>query len=155
MASSVLKNPQVQPSENTTRCNTDAAWNKASKAAGLACIFKNNTGIEVHRASWNQDFVTSPLMAEAMAVRLALLTAASLDIFDLQVRSDNQTVLRAITRKQQIKEIYDILADINRLSLSFASLSFVFTPCSENAEADGLAKSSLRLFLSISGPPIG
>lgn len=97
MASSVLKNPQVQPSENTSRCNTDAAWNKASKAAGLACIFRNNAGIEVHRASWNQYFFTSSLMAEAMAVRLAILTATSLDISDLQVRSDNQTLLRAIT----------------------------------------------------------
>ncbi|KAF3556788.1 hypothetical protein F2Q69_00017683 [Brassica cretica] len=89
-----------------TICFTDASWVKSSKRSGLAWVFKDTRTKINHKESKIHDFVSSPLMAEAMAIR----PAASLGISSIHVRSDSQTLIKAITNKQFQKEIYGILA---------------------------------------------
>lgn len=143
---------QRHKQRNPIVCKTDASWNQSSKKVGTAWIFMGLPSSMICQASLIEDFVSSPLMAEAMAVRSALQMAATLDLTDLNVCSDNQTLVRAITNKQPIKEIYRILSDITRLCPWFASISFKFIPRSENGEADELAKTTLRLSVSVTRP---
>ncbi|KAL0671555.1 hypothetical protein Bca4012_034259 [Brassica carinata] len=89
-----------------TICFTDASREKSSKRSGLAWVFKDTRTKINHKESKIHDFVSSPLMAEAMAIR----PAASLGISSIHVRSDSQTLIKAITNKQFQKEIYGILA---------------------------------------------
>lgn len=93
-----------------------------------------------------QEFISSPLMVEGLARRSMLLHAISIGLENLRFFfSDSQTLVRAINGKLLDKEIFGIIADIRRLSESFASISFSFVPRTENTEADCLAKSVLLL----------
>ncbi|CAN6994633.1 unnamed protein product, partial [Brassica oleracea var. botrytis] len=60
---------------NIVICYTDAAWRSDPKAAGLAWIFTDDTSKEITRCSQFQDAVGSPLMAEALAIRVTAINA--------------------------------------------------------------------------------
>ena len=149
--------PQDQNHTRTMTCRTDASWDKNSMRAGLAWIFKRNSNGEQRQGSETQSFVSSPLMAEALAIRSAITMAVELEIPDVKVFSDSSTLIRAINTTMQDKEIYGIITDIHQLSSAFNSISFTFLPRTQNQEADELAKRTLRLsLLSIcNGPLVG
>ena len=135
-------------------CTTDAAWNKQSKQAGLAWTFSGTDLPSTITGSTTQPFVSSPLLAEALAVRLALIKAATFEFPRLKVSSDNQTLIRAISNDLQLKEIHGIIADIHQISSVFNSISFSYLPRLKNQQADGLTKLSLRssLISHFNGP---
>ncbi|KAF2547276.1 hypothetical protein F2Q70_00019745 [Brassica cretica] len=134
-------------------CTTDASWDATSKRAGLAWIFRENNRSIATQGSEIQHSVSSPLMAEALAIRSTLVMAAELEIPNLKIYSDSLTLIRVINTKMQDKEIYGILCDIHQISYVFGSISFSFLPRSQNREADELAKRCLRSssFLSCNG----
>ncbi|CAN6851123.1 unnamed protein product [Brassica oleracea] len=53
-------------------CNTYAAWDKERKRAGLVWTFSGTSPPTAMEETLVQEFVGSPLMAEALAVRAAL-----------------------------------------------------------------------------------
>ena len=63
-------------------------------------------------------------MAEALVIRLALQQAVLLDVTDVKIYSDNQTLVRVINNKLSDKEIYGVVQDIINLSALFVHLSF-------------------------------
>lgn len=139
----------------TTICKTYAAWEKGTNTAGLAWIITDATrGLEVRDGQTHLN-VTTPLAAEALAMRAAINAAASLSITHLRMFSDNQTLIRALTDKQFEKEIYGVVKDIEALSSLFVEVSFVFLPRAENGQADALAKSILRNLSFVLGQPTG
>ncbi|XP_018474082.1 uncharacterized protein LOC108845359 [Raphanus sativus] len=139
----------------TTICKTDAAWEKGTNTAWLAWIITDATrGLEVRDGQTHLN-VTTPLAAEALAMRAAIKAAASLSITHLRMFSDNQTLIRALTDKQLEKEIYGVVKDIEALSSLFVEVSFVFLPRTENGQADALAKSILRNPSFVLGRPTG
>lgn len=87
--------------------------------------------------------MASPLMAEALAVREALLQAKALHLTNIFLKSDNQVLIKALSSKQHPVELYGINLDIGNLSLSFTAISFAHVPRSLNSTADALAKSAL------------
>lgn len=125
-------------------CTTDASWNATSRTAGLAWILWGHNGEKTNQESEIQQYVSSPLMVEALAIRSAIAMAAALEIPNLQICSDSQTLIRAINNKMQDKEIYGILNDIHQISSVFGSISFSFLPRQQNKEADELAKRTLQ-----------
>ncbi|KAF3521414.1 hypothetical protein F2Q69_00046585 [Brassica cretica] len=80
-------------------CNTDASWKGGIQSAGLAWIFTDPASKELHRGSAAQDFVSSPCMAEALAIREALLQAASLNYRHICVKSDSQVLVYTISTR--------------------------------------------------------
>lgn len=104
-------------------CTTDASWNATSRTAGLAWILWGHNGEKTNQESEIQQYVSSPLMVEALAIRSAIAMAAALEIPNLQICSDSQTLIRAINNKMQDKEIYGILNDIHQISSVFGSIS--------------------------------
>ena len=135
-------NPRIEDSSSSI-CRTDAAWNIQSKQAGLAWIFSDATGSWINQGTRTMKLINSPLIAEALALRSALLYAEALGLSKLRCYSDNATLIRAINTDTQIKEIYSIIQDIKLISSAFVAISFNHFARSLNVEADCLAKQSL------------
>ncbi|XP_056849002.1 uncharacterized protein LOC130499116 [Raphanus sativus] len=129
-------------------CKTDAAWSKEKLLAGLGWIFSGATLGTPITGSAVEASVKSPLIAEAVAIRAALCMAITLEIASIEVFSDNQTLVRAISGTTQAKEIIDIVKDIRSITSEFASSSFSFIPRSQNLTVDSLAKEALRFYYS-------
>lgn len=136
-----------------TICKTDAAWNSTTNRAGLAWTLMDSQSHHLGSGSQTVDFVSSPLVAEAMALRLGISTAASKGSNDIVFLSDCSTLIRAINIKQSIKEIRGILRDIDHFSSSFAFIGFSHISRSQNRDADLLAKQAISGPLSSSSFP--
>ena len=129
-----------QPNHRVSICMTDASWDAARSRAGLAWILKGPLSQDVRRDAMVQNFVNSPLVAEALAVRERLYTAANQGISNLWIGSNNLTLIGAITNKTQRKELLGIIKDIHNLSYVFVSVDFFHVHRENNEEADALAK---------------
>ncbi|CAL9230658.1 unnamed protein product [Arabidopsis halleri] len=68
--------PRLDP--DVIVCHSDAAWNEESKTAGLGWIFANQASGLKQQGSSTSRHIRSPLMAEALAVHLALTHATDL-----------------------------------------------------------------------------
>ncbi|KAF2568810.1 hypothetical protein F2Q68_00027247 [Brassica cretica] len=88
------------------RCKTDAAWKSDTGTAGIGWIFNTPTVEELNRGANIQLYVSSPLVAEALAIRGVLQQAISLNITHIWVRSDSQVLIMAINRKRGPSELH-------------------------------------------------
>ncbi|KAF2554327.1 hypothetical protein F2Q68_00037097 [Brassica cretica] len=113
--STAIQNPIQITSTAVILCNMYAAWNKDSKSAGLAWIFTDQTGQELNRGCLYQDHVSSPLMAESLAVRAAIEHAASLNFDYIWLRSECKGLIQSINAKQRSMKLFGVLADIESL----------------------------------------
>lgn len=120
---------------------TDAAWNATSGNAGLGWIVDDAASSTQHSAT--STLVTSPLMAEFLAVNAAITFALSCGFDAITIFSDSQVLVNTIKRKEMKLEIYGILQDIYQLSSSFMSFKIVFIPRVDNSKADLVAKHAL------------
>ena len=84
-------------------------------------------------------------MAEALAIRSALLHALEAGFSRICIKSDCQALVAVITSTHHPTELYGITRDIEHLSLSFDCIAFTFIPRNLNVMADSLAKSVLYL----------
>lgn len=123
---------------------TDAAWDANRLRAGLAWVQIGESGTTIRKGASIQNFVNSPLIAEALALREGLFLAADQGIENLWIGSDNLTLIGAITDKTQRKELLGIIKDIHNLSAAFVSTRFFHIPREKVEEADALAKAFLR-----------
>ncbi|XP_013745159.1 uncharacterized protein LOC125595024 [Brassica napus] len=57
--------PEIQPT-STIIINTDAAWKEETKTAGIAWIFYDVNGKPFRQGSGTEEWVSSPIMAEAL-----------------------------------------------------------------------------------------
>ncbi|CAA7053813.1 unnamed protein product [Microthlaspi erraticum] len=129
---------------DTITCHTDGAWNPETKIAGAGWIFHNQADDRLDSGQGAEPFANSAIMAEAIAIRSALLQAIDKDYLKICIKSDAQDLVRALTSQEQVKEIYGLLFDIKTLASFFTAISFVFIPRSANFEADALAKLASR-----------
>lgn len=133
--------PPPQPLADTVMCYTDAAWKSNLRAVGLAWIFTDHNSTEISRGSCYQDNVSSPLLAEVLAIRSVLTQAASLNLNQIQLRSDSQGLVTAINMNQRSIQLFGVLVDVESLiSSAFSFVSFSFISRRFNGSADLLAK---------------
>ena len=130
-------------------CRSDAAYDKRAQKARIAWIISDGNGMQLNQGSSTHASITSPLVAEGIALRSGLLSAVELGHQKLKAFSDNLTLIRAINNDMQVKEIFGIVNDIQRISSVFVEISFSHLSRSLNVEADRLAKLSLRSSLVI------
>ncbi|XP_056847346.1 uncharacterized protein LOC130498031 [Raphanus sativus] len=134
---------QANASTRLYTLHTDAAWRALDRTAGCGWIIYNPDERGTTTGTSTELCVASPLMAEALAVREALLQAKALHLSNICLKSDNQVLIKALNSKQHPVEIYGINLDIESLSFSFSSISFVYVSRNSNSAADALAKSAL------------
>lgn len=137
------KHPPVRASlpEDCVVVRSDAAWNEAKKVAGLGWIIKSQNRASVF--SEPARFVGSPLVAEGMALREAVLKCRDLGLPRLRCESDCAQLIKALTSDQSFSELYGIVEDIKSVSFSFDFISFAWISREFNREADELAKKKL------------
>ena len=131
------------------RYNTCAAWRSDSSTASISWIFASPSSSELNQGSMIQLHVSSPLLAEALALREALLQATSLNITDIWIRSNSQALVREFNRKRGPSELHRTPMDIIGLSSSFVLCFLSFVSRNFNGPADVLAKSCLNNLLSV------
>ena len=141
-------NPQIMrksplPPPQSIVTQTDAAWNGATKNAGLGWIIKK-TGETLHFQS-STRFVSSPLVAEALAMRDAVRNCKELGIQHVVFESDSLQLIKSLNTTVEPPEIYGIVADVRIDCYAFEFFAFRWIPRGKNSEADQLAKQALYL----------
>lgn len=126
-------------------CTTDGAWRKDLKAAGLGWTTSLPSGISSQHSAVCEN-VSSPLMAESLACRAAIMDAVSSGATHLLLESDCSQLVGAINSRSAILEIHGIISDIFLSINSFSNFICRFIPRSANVIADGLAKHCLSVF---------
>ncbi|KAL0742912.1 hypothetical protein Bca4012_084425 [Brassica carinata] len=142
--------PTVAP-PSTVTCFTDAAWLSTTNRAGCGWCIEDTSGSTLPQGQDNFSHIASALMAEALAVRSALIHAVAARFHKICIKSDCQALIAAISSKSHAADLYGIIRDIETLSSSFLFVSFSFIPRTMNCKADLLAKAVLH---SSSSPPV-
>lgn len=109
---------------NLTLVNSDASWHSASSVAGFGWVIEDNHRALLVEGCARSDFVSSPLMAETLALREAMIAAKQSNSSNVWIRSDNLQLIRAINSKSFSMELYGVLKDIEFQSSSFAFIFF-------------------------------
>ncbi|XP_018436150.1 uncharacterized protein LOC108808519 [Raphanus sativus] len=139
-----LKAPSPRPEPtppNTTTLKSDAAWSAERKLAGLGWVIRENN--TTSRRMSHCCYVSSPLAAEALALREAMADCVNRGTPNLHCQSDSLLLVNALKSGSLIAELHGIIADIISLSSAFDFFSISWIRRSNNKEADALAKQSL------------
>ncbi|XP_048602056.1 uncharacterized protein LOC125580850 [Brassica napus] len=122
-----------------------SAWNHTTFKAGCGWIFITQQDEHLHQGTATFDYTSSALVAEALAIRSALLSALEAGFTRICIKTDCQALVAIINSKNHPKDLYGISRDIEHLSLSFDCIVFSYVPRNSNSLADSLAKSALYL----------
>lgn len=132
-ASRTIEVPPMMPHALIT-CNSNASWSKETRKAGLGWIMEVSRGGLIEEGQSHSWFVSSPLMAEALAIKEVLVTASHKSTPNVWIRFDSLELIRAINSNTFPMELYGILKDIESLSSAFVYFSYV--PRLSNAHAE-------------------
>ncbi|KAF4358383.1 hypothetical protein G4B88_008543 [Cannabis sativa] len=120
--------------------NTDASLIEGKPGCGLGFIIRDHLGELVTAATEYIPGCLSVLMAETLAIRLAMKLAASRSLQNILIASDNQSVITALKGQTRFNTDWGkILEDCTIASKHFNTLSFNFTPRKCNNVAHCLA----------------
>lgn len=136
--------PRKIDADSVALCRSDAAWSNEHNTAGLGWSFSVNQNERFLSHSDFLSFVRSPLVAEGLAVRMAMEHAIALQLKQVIFESDSAQLVAAIVEQSGISDLHGILADIYLLSLQFDSVSFRYVNRSSLCFEDNLAKQALR-----------
>ncbi|XP_033134437.1 uncharacterized protein LOC117127842 [Brassica rapa] len=123
---------------------SDAAWSAVTKSAGLGWVVV--TREQRNLLKLGISFTPSALVAEALAMKEAMMTCCRLGVKDVRFESDSRLLINAIIGKDPLLEIYGVVEDIHILSNAFDVFSFAWLSRERNGEADMLAKNALSLY---------
>ena len=130
----------------TVRCNVDAVWDQRSGNCGTRAIFSgDNTYPLSSPRSDSHSHISSALMAEALAIRSAVMYAASSNVKVLMILSDSLSLVKLLKERRSIPALFGIVFDIYHVSSTFDSVFFRYVPRLCNVEAYAVAKTALSL----------
>ncbi|CAN6874067.1 unnamed protein product [Brassica oleracea var. botrytis] len=126
-----------------------AAWDSSSGGCGIGGIFSGNNLKRIPNLSEPRSHVSSALMAEAIAVRLAVVTSVYSNgqgyVRSLAVLTDSLSLVSLLKKEATQPELFGIMFDIYHALSYFDRISFHFISRTFNGEADLVAKSALTL----------
>ncbi|KAG5406909.1 hypothetical protein IGI04_013028 [Brassica rapa subsp. trilocularis] len=131
--STITGNQPIFP-PNLTLVNSDASWFQESSAAGFGWVLEESQRGILIEGSTHSDFVSSPFVAEALALREAMVAVQHSP--NVRMRSDNLKFIKTINSKSFPMELYGVLKDIKYLSLSFDFIFFSHVQRSCNVLAE-------------------
>ena len=140
--------PQAPVRTDIVRCNTDAAWSGTTLRAGIGWHFDDPVSGSHTEGARSLELISSPLMAEALAMREAIREAKHASVTDVWFRTDSQELARAVNSKSYPVELFGVLMDIESLSYCFDFFFVSFVGRENNVVADSLAKAALSSFPS-------
>ncbi|MED6110387.1 hypothetical protein PIB30_042326 [Stylosanthes scabra] len=99
------------PPRGWTKCNTDALFHLTSCRSSSTAVFRDHEG-RLLTATTSTRFCSSPLAAEALALRDVVMLTKNLQIDKALFETDNLNLIQAIKSKTVIPEIDAVLEDI-------------------------------------------
>ncbi|EOA27690.1 hypothetical protein CARUB_v10023843mg, partial [Capsella rubella] len=133
-----------KPHKDAFSCFTDASWQQSSHSCGLVWIIKSPSATVCLQGTASRPFVSSALVAEALALKAGIQEALAMGVSRLACFSDCLVLVQLLNSGGHVNEIDGVLEDIHNALGSFLSFSFHFIPRAENSQADALAKSALN-----------
>ena len=124
--------------ENTILMRSDASWKGDRNVAGLGWVIYGENG--PIKFSAVEEHVSTPLMAESIAMRAALVKCKEMGVHRIRCEADSKQLIACIRNEEPMPEIYGIVSDIVALASEFETISFGWISRLENVIADGLAK---------------
>ena len=128
----------------TWSCFSDAAWDSSSGNCGMGWHLRNPTNSFIESSSSHRRFVSSALVAEALAVKAALVGAVSSHVSSIYMYSDSKILISLLKSHGQDVVLKGVLHDITMLAQSFTSISFIYIRRLANVQADSIAKADLH-----------
>ncbi|XP_013583375.1 PREDICTED: uncharacterized protein LOC106292322 [Brassica oleracea var. oleracea] len=145
----VFEGKSCTETELVTKALKDArSWEEASQSdntSGQGWTFVDPSGVKVHHHSTNRLHVAAPIVAEALAVKAALMDAVTNDFSQVNVFSDLKSLVNLLNSSSSTVLLQSVLLDIRVLSCRFDYISFSYVPRLNNVVADSLAKVALSL----------
>ncbi|KAG5391598.1 hypothetical protein IGI04_021561 [Brassica rapa subsp. trilocularis] len=143
------KHPQAEVVSpvNTAIVRSDAAWAEQRNCAGLGWVLFAED--QIIQFSEQKAFVNSPLIAEGLAVRKAVLTCQRRELKKVRIESDSQTLVKALNSGASGAGLYGIVSDILKMAEAFEYVCFVWIPRERNVMADCLAKTALNVVVPL------
>ncbi|XP_015962288.1 uncharacterized protein LOC107486249 [Arachis duranensis] len=127
------------PPAGWIKCNVDAAFVETRSAGTTAAVYRDPNGSFL--TGINSTIVAnSPLAAEALAVREALILSRNFQMEKVIIESDNQTLVQALKSHAPIAAIQVILDDILYLVKGMPNCGFTWAPREANLLAHEVAK---------------
>lgn len=120
---------------------SDAAWSSSNNSAGLGWVILSSSGNQSFKAKTR--CVGSPLIAESLALREAIITCQNLQIKTVLFESDASQLVKSITDGHCPTELYGVVSDILFYASAFEFVNFSWIPRERNVIADRLAKDAL------------
>ncbi|VVA97503.1 unnamed protein product [Arabis nemorensis] len=135
--------------DDTVIGHTDGSWHEENQIAGLGWTFHHSEASNANttlldKGSQAEQFVNSPLMAEALAMRLAIKKAMERGISRIIMHSDSLVLINAIASPHPIKGISGILQDIKAYVPLFPLIEFRHVLRTNNVLVDSLAKRTVK-----------
>lgn len=122
------------PRSDTTKVNIDAAYD-AITGRGCAGVVCRDARGKVLTVIASRIFAPNALVAEALAMREALQLARSLNLHRVVFESDNTTMVEACKGSKKVREISNVIHDIQFMKQSFEHVGFTWTRKSGNRVA--------------------
>ncbi|CAN7014115.1 unnamed protein product [Brassica oleracea var. botrytis] len=134
-------NPPVTSSGDSIVVRTDAAWRSEDRSASLGWTLQaDGQSVEFKKFT---PTVSSPLAAEGLAMREALIMCKEIELQHVRVECDSSQLVQTSKGAVKFSELHRILSDLKLISSSFNSITFVWIPRDLNVLADKLAKDAL------------
>lgn len=131
--------PWTLPPPGTLKLNTDATFFLVNNRGSIAVICKDEKGATVLSHS-RPILAPNPFVAEAIAMREALLLAMNLEFPKIYVFSDNLKLVSLIRERKREWIVDPLLRDIQRLRSTFRTCGFFWTPRQNNQQAHSHAR---------------
>jgi ribonuclease HI len=131
------------PPEGTVWINVDAALFKPSNRMGVGVVIRNHNGVCLAACSELLSEVTSPELAEALAIRRALAFVREEGFDKIMLASDCLSVVRRINNSTLDRSFLGVVVqDIKKEATLLSSCSFLHVPRKLNESAHVLARRS-------------
>ncbi|KAJ1395233.1 Ribonuclease H-like superfamily [Sesbania bispinosa] len=145
-----------KPIQEVIKCNTDAAWSPASQRGALAVVARDHRGsLLLGNAKIVHTF--SPLVAEALALREAVMMAYNFNWDRVVFESDNLNLIQACRGENKLALIEFIVENIRTLAAGFLYVGFAWVSRNSNRVAHEVAFKASHFSLpsnwSFSNPP--
>ena len=117
MDTSRSRKPEMIAPTGMRIVRSEAAWSASSLTAGAGWVILSspqNMTFQQHL-----EFVASPLMAEGLALREAVLTCQRLKLQHIRFESDSAQLIKCLSSNETIAELHSVVFDILKLSEFF------------------------------------
>ncbi|XP_050121468.1 uncharacterized protein LOC126599180 [Malus sylvestris] len=136
----------IKPPFGTLKVNCDGAWCSRTGIGGVGWVARDFVGIFNGAGGIGNMQCVSSIMAEAEALRVALVACVAKGFTFIQLETDSQVLVDMIHGRIQPEVILDgILWDISILKQQFVAIEFLYTPRACNKAAHMVASYAVRM----------